>query len=266
MVPHAGWICSGAIAGETIAELMGRAGDVDVVVVFGAVHTPIELDHAALDSHASWLEPGSETSVATEMRAKLIETGELFAIDDEFHRREHAVEVELPLVREAWPKATLLPVEVPLIDNAVAIGKTVAQRVKDANVHAVFLASSDLTHYGPAYRFAPAGTGLAGLDWAKQNDRRLLDRVQALVPEEVVSEVRHHQNACGGGAIAAMLSACREFGARQARVLTHANSYQTLAPVAPQTPDNAVGYASVVVESDLLPLPARERGPEATLF
>ena len=53
VVPHAGWICSGAIAGEAIGTLAaslgaaGRAagaGNVDVVVVFGAVHTPLPLE------------------------------------------------------------------------------------------------------------------------------------------------------------------------------------------------------------------------------
>src|SRR4051812_38939272 len=48
IVPHAGWICSGAIAGEAIATLADsgggddpRARPPDVVVVFGAIHTPL---------------------------------------------------------------------------------------------------------------------------------------------------------------------------------------------------------------------------------
>src|SRR5688572_2515057 len=40
VVPHAGWVCSGAIAGEAIGTLAARAGSApDVVVVFGAIHT-----------------------------------------------------------------------------------------------------------------------------------------------------------------------------------------------------------------------------------
>jgi AmmeMemoRadiSam system protein B len=62
-----------------------------------------------------------------------------------------------------------------------------------------------------------------------------------------VQEVKEHSNACGGGAIAAMLGACRELGATHATVLRHTNSYETLADVAPQRPDNSVGYAAVVV-------------------
>ncbi|HTL30014.1 MAG TPA: AmmeMemoRadiSam system protein B, partial [Tepidisphaeraceae bacterium] len=138
IVPHAGWICSGAIAGESIRELSKRAGPVDVVVVFGAVHTPLDLEVAALDTHATWLEPGSETSVAQDVRAKLGETKNLFAVNDEFHHREHAVEVELPLIREAWPDSTLLPIEVPLIDSAIEIGRAVAKRITDGKLRAVF--------------------------------------------------------------------------------------------------------------------------------
>ena len=141
-----------------------------------------------------------------------------------------------------------MPVEVGLIDEAEQIGIATAKRVKQLGHRAVFLASSDLTHYGPAYRFTPAGVGINGLRWAKENDRRLLERIEAFDVEGIVPEVRSRLNACGGGAIAAMLAACREFGATRATVLRHANSYETLADVTPhQTPDNAVGYAGVVV-------------------
>ena len=163
------------------------------------------------------------------------------------HAREHAVEVELPLIRAAWPDVTVLPVEVPLTDFSGEIGRTTARQVETGRYRAVYLASSDLTHYGPAYRFAPAGVGPQGLAWAKDNDRRLLDLVEAMRIDDVVPEVRQRANACGGGAIAAMLAACREAGANRATVLRHANSFETLAAVAPQPPTDAVGYAAVVV-------------------
>jgi AmmeMemoRadiSam system protein B len=158
------------------------------------------------------------------------------------------VEVELPLIQAAWPSAALLPVEVPLIDDAGAIGRETAQRILSSGRSAVFLASSDLTHYGPAYRFMPAGVGIHALQWAKENDRRLLRLVTDLAIDEIVMEVRTHHNACGGGAIAAMLSAVREAGASRATVLRHANSYETLAGLVRDDPTNAVGYAAVVVE------------------
>jgi AmmeMemoRadiSam system protein B len=250
VVPHAGWICSGAIAGQTIAALAvaSAARPVDLVVVFGAVHTPEPLDVAALDDHTRWDVPGGGVDVPAELERRLAESSaNLFYVDELFHRREHAVEVELPLIRVAWPHAAVLPVEVPVVDMAERIGMATARAVQRANMTAVYLASSDLTHYGPAYRFVPAGVGLGALDWARGNDRRLLDLVVGLQVDRIVPEVRSRMNACGGGAIAAMLAACRAHGATAGKVLRHANSYETLAGVANQGPENAVGYASVVV-------------------
>ena len=247
IVPHAGWICSAAIAGQTIAAMAAGVAPPDVVVVFGAIHTPMPTPVAALDDHNRWVVPGAEFQIAEQLRAKLTEVPRLFAVDPRFHVHEHAVEVELPLIRAAWPNAMVLPVEVPVRDDAIEIGQRTARQVQQTGLSAVYLASSDLTHYGPNYRFTPAGVGMAALAWAKDNDRRLLQLVTDMRVEQVVPEVRSRLNACGGGAIAAMLAACREHGATRGRLLRHANSFETLAAVQPQPPTDAVGYAAVVV-------------------
>jgi MEMO1 family protein len=252
VVPHAGWICSGAIAGQTIAALEKAASRaataVDLVVVFGAIHTPIPTHLAALDSFGRWALPGDSCDVQQEMRSRMTEGArDLFGVDDRFHWREHAVEVELPLIRSVWPNAAILPVEVPPTEQSAQIGRRTAQAVAQAKLNAVYLASSDFTHYGPNYGFAPAGVGLSAMQWAKHNDRPLIDLILQLRDESIVPEVRAHANACGAGAIAATLAACKEMGASQAKLLRHATSFETLANVAPQRPDNAVGYASIVI-------------------
>ena len=249
IVPHAGWICSGAVAGQTIAALARQSGggEVNVVVIFGAIHTPLPIDAAALDSHQNWAVPGGDSAVAGELAARLARIGDLFRVDDRFHQREHAIEVELPLIQLAWPKATILPVEVPVVDGAWLIGQRTAREIAAAGLSAVYLASSDLTHYGSHYGFAPAGLGVAALSWAEENDKRLLRLVTEMSVDRIVPEVKARYNACGAGAIAAMMAACRQAGASRGQLLVHTNSYQTLAAVAPQAPDNAVGYASVVI-------------------
>ena len=85
------------------------------------------------------------------------------------------------------------------------------------------------------------------MNWAKQNDQRLLNLIAGMQSDRIIGEVREHQNACGAGAIVAMLEACKVAGASAVKILRHATSYETLAAVAPQPPTNAVGYASVVV-------------------
>ncbi len=246
IVPHAGWVCSGAIAGQTISTIAAKS-QADVVVVFGAIHTPIAFDRAALDSNARWWAPFGESQLPEDVQARLVEASSLFVVDPRLHLNEHAVEVEVPLIQLAWPGATILPIEVAPTTDAAAIGRLTARQISQANLRAVYLASSDLTHYGPAYRFTPAGVGQRSLEWAMDNDRRFLDLVKRFAIEQIVPEAMSRQNACGAGAVAAMLAACREAGASEATVLRHANSYETLAQVHPQSPDNAVGYAAVVV-------------------
>jgi len=246
LVPHAGWMCSGAIAGQTIAALAG-GGTADVVVVFGAIHTPMPISLAALDSHERWLTPGSESDLPQAVQAGLLEAGDLFVVDERFHRQEHAVEVELPLIQACWPGVNVLPIEVPAVESALGIGRRTAKRIRQLGLRGVYLASSDLTHYGPGYRFTPSGIGLPALEWAKENDRRILRLVTDMQPQRVVPEAKSRLNACGAGAIAAMLSACLEEGASHGKLLRHANSVETLAATAPQPPTNAVGYAAVVI-------------------
>jgi AmmeMemoRadiSam system protein B len=246
IVPHAGWVCSGAIAGEVIGTI-ARQTTPDVVVIFGAVHTPIPLERAVLSSFGHWHVPGGMSEVPADLTNEVRSSSPLFVVDDRFHHREHAVEVELPLVQSIWPGAKLLPVEVPLIADAIQVGERTAKSVQQSGKTAVYLASSDLTHYGPAYQFTPFGVGLEALKWAKENDLRLLEMVEKFQVDRVVPEVRERMNACGGGAIAAMLAACGLSGATRGKVLRHANSYEVLKAVHPQRPDNAVGYGGVVV-------------------
>ncbi|MCC6425016.1 MAG: AmmeMemoRadiSam system protein B [Phycisphaerales bacterium] len=246
LVPHAGWKYSGAIAGRTIAT-MAAADDVDVVVVFGAIHNQLDTDSAVLDVNARWRVPGGESELPGDIQRKLIKDQDLFVVDERFHRTEHAVEVELPLIQQAWPKAKLLPLEIPVIEQAAEMGRLTAKCLINARYRPVFLASSDLTHYGPAYGFAPAGVGRQGLDWARENDRRLLELLMDRSAERVVSHVRQHHNACGGGAIAAMLAACDELGSSQSRLLCHANSHEVWADAANRPPTDAVGYAAMVI-------------------
>jgi len=247
IVPHAGWVCSASIAGATLSAIAAAVPEPDLVVVFAAIHTPYPVERALLSSAEIWELPTGEMRVEVALSEALSAERTLFAVDDRFHDREHAVEVELPLVRAAWPHAAILPVEVPPTEIGAEVGRAVAAGVSAREMTAVYLASSDLTHYGPDYRFTPAGVGLQGLAWAKENDRRLLEKVLSLSPQDVVEQARNDHSACGPGAIAAMLSACLANGDSIARLLRHANSFETLADAYPQPPTDAVGYAALVV-------------------
>src|SRR5262249_2119710 len=161
-------VCSGAVAGETIATLASR-GPVDIVVVFGAIHTPVRISVGALDSHQKWALPGGTAELPTELERKLTERSDLFIVEERLHRHEHAVEVEVPLIQIAWPNAAILPIEVPVLESAEEMGRQTARQVSAEGLKAVYLASSDFTHYGVNYGFTPAGVGERAMEWTKEN-------------------------------------------------------------------------------------------------
>ena len=103
------------------------------------------------------------------------------------------------------------------------------------------LGSTDLTHYGHNYGFAPKGTGSNAVDWVKnQNDQRVIDALLALEPERVIQEATANQNACCAGAAATAISAGKALGASQADTIDYTTSYDK------SPSDSFVGYVGIV--------------------
>lgn len=244
VAPHAGWICSGAIAARAIASLAPKP---DLIVVFGAVHTPFRFDFGALDSHDAWKMPLGNCQVGVDFEQHLLERGNLFAVEPRVHQNEHAIEVLIPFIQVAFPGVAVVPIEVPPAASAGLIGRKTAQAIMSLGLNARYIASTDLTHYGENYQFSPAGSGVSAMQWAKENDQSLIDLMLGFQVDQIVPEAQKKQSACGPGAVAALLAACRENGAQTCCLLEHATSYETLSALAPQPPVNSVGYASVML-------------------
>jgi len=249
IVPHAGWMCSGAVAARTFAAIAERRQPA-TVVVFGAVHWPMDSE-AAVFGRGAWVSPLGTIGIDERLAQRVLGMCPI-ARDDPFaHEREHSIEVQVPFIQHFFPQAKLLPIMVLPGPRAHEIGRAVARAVKDSAADAVFIGSTDLTHYGPGYGVVSHGVGVPGLRWAKEhNDRRMIDLILALNEDAVVAEAQAHQNACGAGAIAAAVAACKECGATAARLLAHTTSAEVLGELKMGSPADAVGYAAIVFGSD----------------
>lgn len=245
IVPHAGWRFSGAVAAEVLRALMSPETP-ETIVLFGAVHRVLPHSPGCLWPGATWHTPLGDADLDEPLASALLKDTYLFLSDDAPHAEEHSIEVHLPIIRHLSPSVRVLPVIVPPIDAAVEVGEAVAQCAARLGRRAVFVGSTDLTHYGPRYGFTPRGSGPEGLAWAKKvNDRRMLDLIERLEADKIVPEAAEHHNACGGGAVAATIAACRSAGARQARVLRHTTSSEVAGGLFGMMEDS-VGYAGVV--------------------
>lgn len=243
LIPHAGWIYSGPTAALSIASIASYRPA--TVVIFGAVHV-LNPNDATIYAEGAWSTPLGDLRVDEELGRRL--RRRRFITDDpRVHAREHSIEVELPLVRHYLGDVMILPIMVRPGPHAAEIGRTVAREAADLGRRLAFLGSTDLTHYGPAFGFEPAGPGEKGIRWAKEvNDRRFLDAVGTLDAEALVPEAMMRQNACGSGAVAAMIAAALEAGGREYRELEHTSSAEVEVRQGGR-PENSVGYHSGVV-------------------
>jgi AmmeMemoRadiSam system protein B len=242
IVPHAGWVFSGSTAALTIASI--AAANPETVVIFGAVHG-LDPNPASVYSRGAWDTPLGPLPIDEELAARVARSG-LIVDDIGSHRHEHAIEVQLPLLKYILPDVRIVPIGVRPGSEAAEIGRICAGQCAASGRRLAYLGSTDLTHYGPAFGFEPHGSGREGIRWAKEvNDRRMIALLQTMNADAVVSEAAVHRNACGPGAVAATIAAMVELHAGGYTELRHTCSAECEL-VGAGDPYNSVGYEAGV--------------------
>ena len=215
-------------------------------MVFGADHWLEAARRAQVYPDGAWTTPLGDVAIDADLAARVVDLGGgAIEARAEAHRREHSIEVQIPLIQALWPEARVLPILVGPAAEPARVGELVAQAVSDRD-DVVALGSTDLTHYGPNYDFTSHGRGRAALTWVRDvNDAAMVAAATAMRPDGVLDEANRHANACGPGAIAAAIVFARECGAARGRLVEYTTSYDVL----PRgEPSDFVGYAGVLFE------------------
>lgn len=227
MLPHAGYVYSGAIVGETLAlvKIPPR------VIILGPNHHGVG-HPAAVFAAGSWLTPLGETPVDAELAGQFLAECPALAADTTAHRYEHSLEVQLPFIQVLAPQSVIVPIclgHLP-IDSLLTLGEGLARVLSRYPGEALLVASTDMTHYEPG-------------DIARQQDQRALDRVLALDPEGLHRTVREQRiSMCGVIPTVVMLAASRQLGATTATLVRYGNSGEITGDQS-----QVVGYAGVIV-------------------
>jgi AmmeMemoRadiSam system protein B len=238
IVPHAGWYFSGAIACRVIASLKD-AMPPDVFVLFGMHLHPGSSRY--IMTEGAWETPFGPVAVHAALAAEVtrrfafkLETAERFTQDN-------TVELQLPFIKYLYPQTAILPVGAPPETASIDLGKAVAEEAVRLGLRVRVIGSTDLTHYGYNYGFVSQGTGPSAVRWVRdENDRRIIERMLAMEPEQVIAEGLASQNACCSGAAAAAIAAGKALGAVRAEELHYATSYDK------NPGDSFVGYVGIV--------------------
>jgi hypothetical protein len=227
MVPHAGYMYSGPVAGATYtaARLVSR------VVILCPNHTGVG-EPIALYDDGAWDTPLGMAPVDAPLARAILKGCSAARVDATAHRGEHSLEVQVPFLQHLLARFSFVPICVGTLHlpTLLALGRAVAAAIAETAEEAVVIISSDMSHYLPA-------------DLAERRDRRALDRMLALDPEGLHRTVLEEDiSMCGIAPATAGLQAARLLGARSARLVAYSNSGEATGDFG-----SVVAYAGVVV-------------------
>jgi AmmeMemoRadiSam system protein B/AmmeMemoRadiSam system protein A len=232
IVPHAGYIYSGATAARAYARLTGARRQIRRVVLLGPVHR-VPVRGLALPGVAAFATPLGEIEIDQAAADALADLPQV-RVSTAAHAHEHSLEVQLPFLQSVLDDFKLLPLAV---GNATPA--EVAQVLERlwGGPETLIVISTDLSHFLP-YAAAQA------------LDRETSQRIIAL------DAVLNHEQACGGTPVNGMLLAARRHGL-QAELLDLCNSGDTAGDRS-----RVVGYAAFALAPAQVPAATddRERG------
>jgi len=227
IVPHAGYIYSGPVAGAVFASI-----DVPQrCLVLCPNHTgrgrPL-----AIMSHGTWQTPLGAVAIDSQVADTLKQQFPLLSEDSDAHRSEHAIEVQLPFLQQRRPHLTFVPITLGTgeFDLLEKLGHAVAGVLKAQSEPTLIVASSDMNHY-ESDRVT------------RVKDRKAIERILALDARGLYDVVTNEDvSMCGFGPAIVMLTAAKSLGATSAELIKYATSGDVSGDR-----DMVVGYAGVVV-------------------
>lgn len=227
VVPHAGYIYSGSVAGAVLSSVkLPRR-----IILLGPNHTGMG-EPLSLSPDTSWTTPLGDIPVDQELNLKLLENCPELREDRDAHRREHSLEVQIPFLQVLRPGCTIsaICVGTAKYDMLQSLGRAMAKAVQSAGEPVLLLSSSDMTHYESA-------------ESAAAKDRLAIDRILELDPSGLYRTVLENNiSMCGFAPTISVLTACLETGATSGRLIDYTNS-------GVETGDfrQVVAYAGIVI-------------------
>jgi len=215
ILPHAGYIYSGAVAASGYARLRTVAGRISRVVLLGPVHR-VPVRGLALPQAARFATPLGEVPLDRAAMALLSGLPQVTS-SAVAHAAEHSLEVHLPFLQAVLGDFSLLPLAVG--DATAAQVAEVLERVW-GGPETLIVISSDLSHY------------LSYPD-AQHTDRVTVQHILELRPD-----LDHHQ-ACGATPVNGLLAVAGRHAMRP-ELLDLRNSGDTAGDRT-----RVVGYAAV---------------------
>lgn len=242
IVPHAGWFFSGSITNNVFHNIYLKNKNINLVILYGG-HFPASYTTKIMAKGVCETPLGN---IEIDVEAANFFKENLPDIEDENYNSiepDNTIELQLPFIKYYFNDAKMVPLRVGANKLALEIGRIAAELKNKYN--AIFIGSTDLTHYGMRYGFSPAGKGAKALNWVKEvNDKRIIDLSVNAEYTKILDEAERNSNACCPGSLTALLATVHYLNIQKGYLIEYKTSYD----IAPEhsSPSEFVGYEGVI--------------------
>jgi len=226
VVPHAGYVYSGQVAGETFS----RVEIPETALILGPNHhgsgQPLAL--GTLD----WQMPMGTVTLERNLSALIVKNSSKIVEDDVAHGHEHSLEVQIPFLQFLQQHLKIVPIVVASLSwqECREVAAELAKSIQAFPDPVLLVASTDMTHY-------------ESRENARAKDSLALDRLLALDPQGLYATVQdQHISMCGIMPTTLTLLTALELGATRVELVRYTDSGEVSGDT-----DQVVGYAGLVI-------------------
>jgi AmmeMemoRadiSam system protein B len=226
LVPHAGYVYSGHVAGA----VYGRIIIPKKIVILGVRHYP-RGENAAILSSGAWRTPLGDAAIDEPLAAALCAACPLLCEDSVAHSSEHSLEVQIPFLQALQPGCTFVPIALGTVrfEDLATVGEAIGRVIAGSSEEILLLTTSDLNHYEN-----DATT--------RVKDRKAIGQILALDASGLYDTCRNEAiSMCGLGPTVAMLTALQSLGSARAELVRYATSGDVSGDFGA-----VVGYAGII--------------------
>jgi AmmeMemoRadiSam system protein B/AmmeMemoRadiSam system protein A len=218
IVPHAGYIYSGALAALAYARLKPATKTINRVVLLGPSHQ-VCLEGAALSSANIFETPLGEIPIDYNGMMKIIDLPQV-QVSDKCHAKEHSLEVQLPFLQAVLGQFEVLPL---IVGDCPPSQIIEILNILWGGPETLIVLSSDLSHF-------------MDYDTARDYDDVTAHAIETLSPEDI-----KNNQACGHHPLKGFLALAKQ-RSLQVETLGLCNSGDKIG-----SKDKVVGYGSWVL-------------------
>jgi hypothetical protein len=230
--PHAGYQYSGKVAAKAYKLLEGE--QYDTVVVVSPYHRNF-FQGCSVYEGDGYETPLGVIEIDTEVAEKIGSINPLVYLSRQGHgtgaqRGEHSLEVQLPFLQIVLGKFKLVPIIMgdQEEESVRGLGEVLASVLNGRN--ALMVASTDLSHFHPEKE-------------ANRLDGKVREAIESFDPAEVMRVLSSGEGeACGGGPVAAVMTAAKRLGSDAVKFIDYRTSGATTGDF-----NEVVGYLSAAM-------------------